>query len=333
MTKLTRNLYQWSLAACIGAVVFPAIITGAEPTELRPLTEMGDTDYHGCKGGLYPSGKNDRPAAHEAAGRALAAKVQAVDEDGRPNSQGKIVLLTIGMSNTLQASAGFKDAAGRDPEVNPQVVIVNGAQGGQTAARTQNPDDHASGTVYWTAVDARLRNAGVTRAQVQAVWIKQADARPTDGFPHYAQRLEGELARIVQVLHQRFPNLKLVYLSSRTYGGYAKTPLNPEPYAFESGFSVKWLIERQLKGDPSLNFDPAKGAVTAPLLSWGPYLWANGTTKRADGFFYERGDFRDTDGTHESPAGQRKIGAQLLRFFKRDTTTRNWFLKPRGSQK
>ncbi|HWH71157.1 MAG TPA: hypothetical protein VNT26_17350 [Candidatus Sulfotelmatobacter sp.] len=83
-----------------------------------------------------------------------------------------------------------------------------------------------------------------------------------------SQNLENELARIMQVLHQRFPNLKLVYLSSRTssrtYGSFAKTRLNPEPYAFESGFSVKWLLERQLKGEAALNCDPAKGAVTAP---------------------------------------------------------------------
>jgi hypothetical protein len=166
---------------------------------------------------------------------------------------------------------------------------------------------------------------------VQAVWIKQADAGPSSGFPQYARTLENELAKIVQVLARRFPNLKLTYLSSRTYGGYAKTRLNPEPYAYESGFSVKWLIEKQLKGDPELNYDPAKGRVTAPWLSWGPYLWARGSTKRADGFSYEESDFAAADGTHESPSGQRKVAQLLLDFFKHDATTRPWFVK--GSDK
>jgi hypothetical protein len=167
----------------------------------------------------------------------------------------------------------------------------------------------------------------VTREQVQAVWIKQADAGPNQGFPGYARTLQGELAEIVRSLPKRFPNLKLVYLSSRTYGGYAKTPLNPEPYAYESGFAVKWLIEQQLQGDPALNFDPARGPVRAPWVSWGPYLWANGSTKRADGFAYEEADFA-ADGTHESPAGQRKVGGLLLQHFKTDPTTRGWFLTP-----
>jgi hypothetical protein len=294
---------------------------------LVPLTDPGGGDYHGAMGGLYPDGKNQRPAAHEAAGRALAAKVQPLDETGQPSPKGKVVLLTIGMSNTMQATAGFKEVAETDPALNPHLVIVNGAQGGQTAARTQDPDDHASGTLYWGTVDDRLQSAGVTRAQVQAAWIKQADAAPTAGFPANARTLENELARIVQVLHLRFSNLKLVYLSSRTFGGFARTRLNPEPYAYESGFSVKWLIERQIQGDLTLNFDRAKGPVKAPWLSWGPYLWANGAAKRADGFSYDEGDFRQSDGTHESPAGQKKVGEALLRFFKSDSTTRGWFLK------
>jgi hypothetical protein len=30
---------------------------------------------------------------------------------------------------------------------------------------------------------------------------------------------------------------------------------------------------------------------------------------------------------HHSVQGQKKMGQQLLRFFKTDTTTRGWFLK------
>jgi hypothetical protein len=302
-------------------------------SRLTPLTDMrSDEEYKGFKGGLYPGGKNERPEQHEAVGLALARQVQPLDKDGQPSADGKIVLLSVGMSNTNQAFTGFMRVARADKELNPRVVLVNGAQGGMTAALIQNADGGRRGPdgrriAYWPEVDNLLEKAGVTRAQVQAVWIKQADAGPDQGFPRYAQNLQAELANIVRLLHERFPNLKLVYLSSRTFGGWAKTRLNPEPYAYESGFSVKWLIEEQIKGDPALNYDPKKGPVKAPWLSWGPHLWANGTAKRADGFSYEEGDFQASDGTHESPRGQEKIGKELLRFFKTDTTTKEWFLR------
>jgi hypothetical protein len=298
--------------------------TRRELASLKALPALATGRYHGFPGGLYPEGQNQRPAAHEKAGLALARQVQALDPDGRPDPHGKIVLLSIGMSNTTQEFEVFQQIANADPAKNRRLVIVDGAQGGMTASRIVNPDDHAGGTQYWSTVDERLHAGHVTRAQVQVAWIKQADANPTQGFPEYAKTLEEQLARIVHILHERFPNLKLVYLSSRIYGGYAKTPLNPEPYAYESGFSVKWLIERQLKGDASLNFDPDKGSVKAPWLSWGPYMWSNPMTRGAGGVSYVPTDFGG-DGTHPSRAGQLKVAQQLLRFFKSDSTTRSWF--------
>jgi Cu/Ag efflux protein CusF/lysophospholipase L1-like esterase len=301
-------------------------IPKVDTSKLKPLTEMGTEVYQGYKGGLYPGGKNQRPAAHEKAGLSLAKGVQPLDADGKPHADGKIVLLSVGMSNTTQVFSAFKRLADADAAKNRRLVIVDGAQGGMTALRIQDPENPKGGAQFWSTVDKRLETAGVSRAQVQAVWIKEADAGPTQGFPKYAQTLQAELAKIVQLFPKRFPNVKLAYLSSRTYGGYAKTPLNPDPYAFESGFSVKWLIEDQIKGEPGLNYDAAKGSVTAPWLSWGPYLWANGTTKRADGFFYEESDF-GSDGTHPSPAGQQKVARLLLDFFKNDSTTKGWFTK------
>ena len=104
-----------------------------------------------------------------------------------------------------------------------------------TAAAIQDPNDGRTGKRYWDTVDERLKQVGVSREQVQVIWIKQADAGPTQGFPKYAQTLQAELACIVQIFPARFPNAKLVYLSSRTYGGYATTvkarsfvpPMNP----------------------------------------------------------------------------------------------------------
>jgi hypothetical protein len=294
-------------------------------TNFTPLTDLGEHTYKGYRGGLYPSGKNSRPAGHEAAGLALARNVQPLDEDGRPSATGKIVLLSVGMSNTTYVFSTFKRLADADPDRDPNLVIVDGAQSGMTAARIADLQTRAKGPTYWERVARRLTANHVTAAQVQVAWIKEADGAPKQPFPDYPRKLQQELARIVQILHERFPNLKLVYLSSRTYGGYARSKLNPEPYAYESGFAVKWLIEQQLKGEPALNCDPERGKVRAPWLSWGPYLWANGTSKRSDGLFYKESDFAP-DGTHPSGEGAAKVARLLLTFFKTDSTARPWFV-------
>jgi hypothetical protein len=295
-----------------------------DTSKLKPLTEMGNSLYEGRSGGLYPDGKNERPEAHEAAGLRLAKQVQPLDGRGKPAKDGKIVLLSVGMSNTSQISGGLQQALRNATGINPHLLFINGAQGGMTAEAIQSAES-SRGKNYWDTVDRRLKEAGVTRDQVQAAWIKQADAGPSEDFPEYPRKLQREQANIVRLMHERFPNLKLVYLSSRTYGGYASTRLNPEPYAYESGFGVKWLVEQQIKGDADVNFDAKKGPVKAPWLSWGPYLWVNGTNKRADGFHSEKEDFAN-DGTHHANSGVRKMGGQLLKFFQSDSTTKSWFL-------
>jgi Cu/Ag efflux protein CusF len=312
-------------AAAPGRPAEPGTRTSPDTSKLKPLTELGNSEYQGFKGGLYPDGKNERPAAHEAAGVDRAKSVRPLNTKGEPSDDGKIVLLSVGMSNATQSFSVFKQLADSDQEKNPKLVIVDGAQGGMTAAIVQNPDDGGRGSQYWNVVDERLKASRVTREQVQVAWIKEADAGPSQGFPKYAQTLQQELAQIARVLHQRFPNLKLAYFSPRTYGGYATTRLNPEPYAYESGFAIKWLIEQQLRGDESLNFDPAKGEVKAPWLSWGAYLWANGQRPIPDGLSYEASDFGG-DGTHPSQSGRRKVAELLLKVFKTDTTTRPWFV-------
>jgi uncharacterized protein (TIGR03437 family) len=292
------------------AILFTAALLHAADcsrasTGLLPLNDPFFVyPYEGARGGLYPDGSSRRPPAHEAAGLRLASQIRPID--------GRVVLLSVGMSNTTQEFSVFQQFAARDRDLNPQLTLVDGAQGGWSADRIVS-----DGATYWAAVEQRLRAAGAAAAQVQVVWMKQADATPTLRFPEDARRLQTELAAIAGALRSRFPNLNLLYLSSRIYGGYASTRLNPEPYAYQSGFAVKWLIERQIQGEHQ----------DLPWMSWGPYLWADGLQARADGLRWECPDF-EADGTHPSLAGRRKVAALLLDFFKTDITTRPWFLRP-----
>src|SRR5262249_40927480 len=111
-----------------------------DTSKLVPLTEPGNGSYQGYPVGLYPKGKNTRPPDHEAEGRALAKQVRPLNAEGRPSADGKIVLLSVGMSNTTMEFSAFQQLANPSPRKNPKLVLVDGAQGGMTAAVIQNPD-------------------------------------------------------------------------------------------------------------------------------------------------------------------------------------------------
>jgi hypothetical protein len=301
-----------------------------ETTGLVPLTEMGDGLYKEQTGGLYGHGQNVPPQSHREAAQVQTALIVPRDAAGHPSDGGKIVLISLGMSNTTQEFSVFKTLADADPNKSPKVVIVDCAQGGQAAYQWACPQAGPSVRTPWDVMDQRILAAHVTAPQVQVVWLKQAEISPArlGEFPAHAQALRDDLAIILRQLKTRFPNLALAYLSSRIYAGYATTQLNPEPYAYESAFPVRWLIEAQIANDPNLNFDPFKGEVKAPLLLWGPYLWADGIQPRqGDGLVWTPADL-GPDGTHPSASGRRKVADLLLAFFQTDAGTKLWFLKP-----
>jgi hypothetical protein len=304
-----------------------------------PLTDLGTGTYKGFTGGLYPNGSNLPPAVHAAGGLTQARLIQALDVQGRPSASGKYVLLSIGMSNVTQefcAEAGtvcnpwtFSGKAAVDPAVNhTTLAIANGARGGQTADVWDSPDE----ANYVRVRDQVLTPAGLSEAQVQIVWLGAVLATPTVALPDPsadAYNLERALGAVVRALKVRYPNLRQIFLSSRTYAGFATTNLNPEPYAYETGFAMKFLIEAQIRQIESGAIDARAGNLgpaQAAWLGWAAYFWAGDSSHpRADGFFWVRQDF-EADGTHESQTGEEKAARLLLEFFKTSPQARCWFL-------
>ena len=269
---------------------------------MTPLTDLGAKQkYHGYSGGLYEKGKNAPSPSYLKTGLIAAKRVRPID--------GKIVLLSIGMSNTTMEFSAFKRLADANPGKSADVTLVDGAQGGQDAEIVKDPSAR-----FWSVVDQRLSAAGANASQVQAVWLKEAIAQENEPFPADALHLQSDLRAIDGILRARFPTLQLVYLASRTYAGNATTTLNPEPYAYESGFAVKWLVLQR-----------AKGKLSGPWVGWGPYLWTNGERGRKDGFTWTCADVRANDGTHPSPSGQAKVASLLWKFFTTDPTAKSWF--------
>jgi hypothetical protein len=347
---------QWSPNAS-SARSGPAQIA-AVAANLVPLTELTGS-YNGEDGGLYGAGCNDPPPTHREAYLKESDKIRPLSRDGRPAGDGKIGLITIGFSNTNLESIAFKNTADADPQKSPRVVVVNGAIGLRCAAMwawdgddvlpktEQERLDREMDTLHmpktgrrsraglgdrdtWPTLDLRLNEAGLTPQQVQVVWMKHVEAGPRNlgDFPAHAKALEDDMADILIIAKRRFPNLRVALLSSRTFAGWnAAGGGSPEPFAYECAFAVRWLIQKQIAGDLRLNYDPVRGEVNAPLLIWGPYLWARGDTPRKlDGMRWSIDDVVARDRIHPSDSGCKKVTELLLKFLKTDAGSRGWFV-------
>lgn len=238
------------------------------------------------------------------------------------------------MSNTTLEFREFVQLTRAHPAVNNgpassggEMAIIDGAYGGASALAWDDPADPS----YDIVRDQKLAAPGLTEAQVQVVWVKVANPEPSVGLPDAnadALALLGSLGDIARALEVRYPNLKLVFFSSRIYAGYASTTLNPEPYAYESAFSNKWVIEAQIQQMETDLVDPIAGdldlSTGTPWLGWGPYFWADGLIPRSDGLIWLCSDFQ-ADGTHPSMDGSLKVANQLMQFFLTSPVTVDWF--------
>ena len=142
----------------------------------------------------------------------------------------------------------------------------------------------------------------------------------------------------MRALRSRYPNLRLVFLATSTYGGYVIKRIADwvkEPYRYEGGFVMKWLIQAQIdqmasggtivdEGAGDLNYN-----TVAPWIGWGAYFWADGVNPRSDGHFWPRGDFEDV-GVHLTLSGREKAASLLLTFFKTSPQAWCWFVLRRA---
>ena len=304
-----------------GALLITAIRLGRRiPIEqasvgFKPLNEMSASEkYKGEDGGLYGGGRNIPPDSHFAAAKRESAKITPLDADGKPSANGTIALVSISMSNATQEFSVFKQLADNDSRKSSSVNIVDCAQGGQAMAQWVDPKGRA-----WMEADRRLAAAKISPNQVQVVWIKLANITPGGDLNDHGRKLYSDTRTVIDNARQRYPNLRIAYLGSRIYGGYANSPLNPEPYAYEGAYVVRWLIQDQIKGQPDL--------AGAPLLLWGPYFWGDGIVPRkSDALVWQRQDVLE-DGIHPSDSGRRKVADMLLTFFTTDPLAVTWFVK------
>jgi hypothetical protein len=217
-------------------------------------------------------------------------------------------MMGVGYSNADTEFQRFVDDLAFYPDVNPYLEVVNAAFPGCLGKHVE------PGGRCWPLYDSALAASDIAPSEVQIVWWKFYDT--TAGLEgsalvdRFRERLTGQISELMV----QYPNVKQVYISSRTYGGYASNgglTLGPEPVSFRSGEGVDAFIAQ---GHPDV------------WVSWGPYLWANGLIPNAEGLIWECSDFQGYDGVHPAEGANQKVADKLYGFFSTDPVAAQWFM-------
>jgi len=242
-----------------------------------PLTQLGTDTYFGEQGGLYPGGANVPPTAYKSELDQIAISL---------STENQVVVLSLGMSMQQNASAGFLNngwASGTTPTgtaVNPAFRFINGAVG----SKQQNWVDPNSSV--WGRGLTALAQQGLTANDVDVVFYHNAWAGPSSlPFPNHAVNMKESAQITMGLIQEKYPNVQMILVANRHYA-LSPTSKHPEPYAYEEGFSWKWLIEDRI------NCTADCGVLIAWYAEeWVPD-WANHSEYYVD------------DGLHLSGAGQ-----------------------------
>jgi hypothetical protein len=173
---------------------------------------------------------------------------------------------------------------------------------------------------------------------VQAIFLEVSNASPSVSMPDRhadAVQLEVRLGNIVRRAKQRYPNLQQIFISSRPYSGFSTNRAPFEPYAYETGFAVKWLIQAQIEqmANGGTIVDQRAGNLnysngTAPWISWGPYLWNHLAGSQTVGARWTSADFENTSTNgYFSDRGDAKMTLLIFNHFTLSSFSRCWLME------
>ena len=273
---------------------------------LIPLNDLGAGFYSGFQGGFYPSGQlTESPASqHFKKGKNFAKNMQPLNASGAVDYDNGVVLMAgFGPSVPLHLIDSLISIVHNDFDgykTNPCFDLINLCIGGRGLDFAVGPDSYK----YWDSLENTIAVRGYNINQLQVGWMyfnaKYDSLNPLE-FPEHAINVKDDYITWLQLCKEHFPNMKIMFVSGRHYGGFCDTtieqlPAAGEPASYYNNFTVKWLIEYQINNVPGLQYFGA--APVAPYVTWGPYFWTNGATPRiTDGRSYGCEKFSD-DGFH-----------------------------------
>lgn len=286
-------------------------------TDYIPIADLGKGTFKGSVGGLYPDGSNVIPAAHLKEGIRQSSLIAPRNKNGEIDSaDGEIVFLVLGYSTAAMTGRFFRDMIAQQEESTPLKVVV-GAQGGKDINYMMDTTSS-----YWPGVDSALLENNVSEQQVGYIWLSSGDIEVSENpFPTPAVIPMVKYLFTLEHIKKQFPNA-IVFLSDRPYAGYID-PNNDglnylaEPTAYYNSWTIKWLIENQIKNKKGFDY------AALPFIDWGPTLWTDGTKGDASGYTWDCTD-AGKGGIHASSKGRMKEAAKLYLFFSSHPYIQQW---------
>jgi hypothetical protein len=310
-----------------------------------PIHEL-TTAWFGLPG-YYYDGSNTPPPAHADLGALLTKAIEPVATDGSPLDPalgGRTVFLSMGFSNTngkwcLRGSVdgvtcnawsfmGRWRANSLMRQPGDGLQVFNGTTKGGTTPKWDDPADQE-----YENIAMALAAQGLSPYQVQVMYVEIVNPNPMISLPDP----NADMYRLIvgggnqmRAMKVRYPNLLMAFVSPRDYAGYSKGTLSREPFAYESAFAVKWLIQAQITQLATGVIDSLAGDLSlavAPWLTWGPYTWAT-STPRGDGLFWNPSHYDANDGVHFSKSGEIKAANFMIGWFASSPFSACWLLRP-----
>lgn len=245
-----------------------------------------------------------RTPAQLAAGLEAASRITPRALNGNPAENGKVVFLSVGMSNTSNVWNGFRSAMNQAGTAPSTLKWVDATKGGAGAPQWADPTCDC-----WTDLDAKLVKQNVSAKQVQAIFLMLVTPHPWQSPSVNAARYAQDVESILNQLEAQFPNLQIVYLAGNYYGGYdTNQDKTPEPHGY-------WE-NRELQGIQDSHAGVWVSAATS-------MLWTDGATPRWDGLTLLCSDTTD-GGVHLNATGKAKMGGWLYDSLMSDPTTLGW---------
>jgi len=293
----------------------------AEPTGLTPFTDLQTGYYMGYQAGMYPGGSNELTGPHLKSGKTIAKGIKPLDGDGNVNF-GDGVVLVAGFGPSVPGHIYGKVVEHiRTPsekyDLNPCMDAINLCVGGKDIGF---PTSDSLYEDYWEGLVQKVYDVGYTPEQVQIGWMyfnaKGLVAPPV--FPDQSLIMTELYIQVLNRAKEFFPNLKIMYISARHWGGFADTTLSEyyslaEPASYQNNWSVKWTIEEQINmSDPRLQY---KGAnPKSPYILWGPNFWCDAEIKRLwdDKKYVCELSFDEDDGYHLSDQQDSKDALDIV---------------------